>query len=486
MDVRGRRSGSRSNEEEDHRGHWGGRDGEGGHSGRDLRNRESAIGDKGPLRRSQGHSAQQDNSTAMSDMSSTHEVKLMGFPDWFAFKEIRHMLGRSVTVVHGGIHFVADARRPTAFVTVDGDLSYENALKLDGLAIDKQCTLTVLGCSRRRPNGGRSEGDDLRRMLEKRREPRNPSSSESGSRSAYTRKHSSSPVPQRRSREVTSRERSYSPGRAQKLADEFWGTRSHSDQYAEYPSTQIEGAQVRMQSYAAQWQDENGHFMPDASEYHHAEVGQSLARGDNQPQVESGFMEAAIEYPEYFTREELAFTGEHTQSLRYSAPFSSEPELSEDYTMAGVALDSVFQVPASDAIAHRPIMSTVRGGRGTPPAPDSTLASVVHVVQKAKDGSIAMSSRSRRDGPSMVTGEDTPTAVRCANLPASVVVTDILGFFQDHTVSYDNVRIQCDDKGQPTGKCFVTFPSYQQAVLAVRTCSNQRLKDKKIIVDLVL
>ena len=471
-DVRGRGPGSKNRED---RGHWGGRDEEGSRSGRDPRDRESAVGYRGSLDRSQRQDV--DN----SETQTTHKVKLMGFPDWFAFKEIRHMLGRSVTVVHGGIHFVADVRRPTAYVTVEGDESYKNALKLDGLPIDKQCTLTVLGCTRSKADGGENEGDDLRRVLEKRREPRNPSSGDNDDkRSAYSRKRSASPVPHPKlSREVATRERSYSPGRAQKLVAEFWATDSRMDEPTEYPSTQTEG--VGPQPYPAQWQDENGHFVSDVPVYHTARTGQS-PHGDFQSQVESGFMEAAMEYPEYFTREELAYTGEQTQQLRFDVPFSSQ--FSDDFTVAGMSLDSVFHVPisATEAIAHRPAVATVRERHSTSPAPDSTLASVVHVVHKGKEGSIPSEYR-RSDGS---TGAHIPATVRCTNLPTSVVVTDILSFFQDHSVSYDNVRIQCDDKGQPTGKCFVTFPSYQQAALAVRRSSNQRLKDKKINVEVVL
>ena len=494
VEVRDRHSGSKNRGEQDYRGHWGGHDGEGSRSGhlRDLRERGSAVGYQNSLGPSQERSALQDTNSATLDTPTTHEVKLMGFPHWYAFKEIRHMLGRSVTVVHGGIHFVADARRPTAFVTVDGDHSYENALKLDGLAIDKQCTLTVLSCNHPRPDERRNEGDDLRRVLEKKREPKYPNSHDSANKGgAYASKRSSSPLPHRRlSREAASRERSYSPGRVQKLADEFWATGSHTNQHTGYPTTQTED-RVETQSYPIQWQDENGHLVPDLPGFHTTEMGQSLAHADFQSQVESGFMEAAMEYPEYFTREELAYTGEHTQRLRYNTPFS-QPELSEDFTVGSMSQDNVFRVSTSEGedIAHRRIVPIVRG-QGASPAPDGTLASVVHVVHKGKDGSISMPSEySHSDGPSsgrgVVTGADRPTTVRCANLPTSVVVTDILSFFQDDTMNHDSVRIQCDDKGQPTGKCFVTFPSYQRAVHVVRRLSNQRLKDKKIILDLVL
>lgn len=424
VEVRDRHSGSKNRGEQDYRGHWGGHDGEGSHSEhlRDLRERGSAVGYKNSLGHSQEPSALQDtNSSAMLDTPTTHEVKLMGFPYWYAFKEIRHMLGRSVTVVHGGIHFVADARRPTAFVTVDGDHSYENALKLDGLAIDKQCTLTVLGCNHPKPDERRNEGDDLRRVLEKKREPKYPNSHDSANKGgAYTSKHSVSPVRHRRhSREVSSRERSYSPGRAQKLADEFWSTGSHTNQHTEYPTTQTEEG-VEMQSYPIQWQDENSHFVPDLPGFHTAEVGQSMAHADFQSQVESGFMEAAMEYPEYFTREELAYTGEHTQRLRYSTPFSSQPQFSEDFTVGSMSLDNVFHMSTSEGedIAHRRIVPTVRGGQSASPAPDSTLASVVHVVHKGKDGSISIPSEySRSGGPSSgssaVTGADTHYSTMC-------------------------------------------------------------------------
>ena len=498
VEVQSRQMGSRHREEHDYRGHLGSRNEEGSRSGHSLE-RGDAVGYKSSLDHSRPSVRRDANSGDMLDVPPAYVVKLMGFPPWFAFKEIRHMLGRSVTVIHGGIHFVKDARRPTAFVSVDGDSSYDNALRLDGLAINKQCTLTVLGSRHPKRDKGGSEGDDLRRVLEKKREPKNHSSHDSSSsskRSSYTGKRSDhSPVPHRRhSPEVASRDHSYSPGRAQKLADEFWGTGSHSDQRAEYPTTHT-GEGVRPRSYPTQWQGENGHFVQGLHGFHTTEVeGQPLQQADFQSQVEGGFMEAALEYPEYFTREELEYTGEHTQQPRFTAPFSSQPEYSEDYiALGGVPLDNVFRVPTSDTedASLRPSYPRGRGEQNTPPAPDSTLSSVVHVVNKGRDSSGVLLSEYRHSegssgGHGRVTRADMPTTVRCANLPTSVVVTDILGFLHDDSLSYDSVRIQCDDNGKPTGKCFITFPTQQQAVRAVRRHSNQRLKENKVSLELVL
>ena len=53
-------------------------------------------------------------------------------------------------------------------------------------------------------------------------------------------------------------------------------------------------------------------------------------------------------------------------------------------------------------------------------------------------------------------------------LPYETTVTDILDFFRNYNLTFENIRIQCRDDGSPSGKAFVSFMDNDTAKLAVR------------------
>ena len=53
-------------------------------------------------------------------------------------------------------------------------------------------------------------------------------------------------------------------------------------------------------------------------------------------------------------------------------------------------------------------------------------------------------------------------------LPYETTVSDILDFFHNYNLTFENIRIQCRDDGSPSGKAFVSFLDNDTAKLAVR------------------
>ena len=53
-------------------------------------------------------------------------------------------------------------------------------------------------------------------------------------------------------------------------------------------------------------------------------------------------------------------------------------------------------------------------------------------------------------------------------LPYETTVSDVLDFFRNYNLTFENIRIQCRDDGSPSGKAFVTFLDSDTAKLAVR------------------
>lgn len=70
--------------------------------------------------------------------------------------------------------------------------------------------------------------------------------------------------------------------------------------------------------------------------------------------------------------------------------------------------------------------------------------------------------------------------VRVEGLPYDVSVHDIVAFFQNYSVNFDQVRIQCRDDGSPSGKAFVNFPSEKFARTAIEGC-NRRYIGKRFV-----
>ena len=73
--------------------------------------------------------------------------------------------------------------------------------------------------------------------------------------------------------------------------------------------------------------------------------------------------------------------------------------------------------------------------------------------------------------PPITSGHYTSTSkgiVLMEGLPYETTVSDILDFFRNYNLTFENIRIQCRDDGSPSGKAFVSFLDNDTAKLAVR------------------
>lgn len=73
--------------------------------------------------------------------------------------------------------------------------------------------------------------------------------------------------------------------------------------------------------------------------------------------------------------------------------------------------------------------------------------------------------------PSITGGHYSPASkgiVLMEGLPYETTVSDILDFFHNYNLTFENIRIQCRDDGSPSGKAFVSFLDNDTAKLAVR------------------
>jgi len=70
-------------------------------------------------------------------------------------------------------------------------------------------------------------------------------------------------------------------------------------------------------------------------------------------------------------------------------------------------------------------------------------------------------------------------------LPYETMVSDVLDFFRNYNLTYENIRIQCRDDGSPSGKAFVTFLDNDTAKLAVRHLNKGYIGGRYVELKLV-
>ena len=70
-------------------------------------------------------------------------------------------------------------------------------------------------------------------------------------------------------------------------------------------------------------------------------------------------------------------------------------------------------------------------------------------------------------------------------LPYEATIGDILDFFRNYNLTYENVRIQCRDDGSPSGKAFVTFLDADTAKLAARQLNKGYIGGRYVELKLV-
>ena len=70
--------------------------------------------------------------------------------------------------------------------------------------------------------------------------------------------------------------------------------------------------------------------------------------------------------------------------------------------------------------------------------------------------------------------------LRVHGLSDSASAADVMAFFRDYGVQYEDVRLQCHDNGRPNGKGFVTFPTERLAQTAYRTLNRQYIRGNSV------
>lgn len=65
-------------------------------------------------------------------------------------------------------------------------------------------------------------------------------------------------------------------------------------------------------------------------------------------------------------------------------------------------------------------------------------------------------------------------------IPSSTRISDIVSFFKNYGVEYEDVRIQCHDDGTPNGRAFVTFPSERLSSAAYHDMNRRMIKSAYI------
>ena len=70
-------------------------------------------------------------------------------------------------------------------------------------------------------------------------------------------------------------------------------------------------------------------------------------------------------------------------------------------------------------------------------------------------------------------------------LPYETTVSDILDFFRNYNLTFENIRIQCRDDGSPSGKAFVTFLDGDTAKLAARQLNKGYIGGRYVELKLV-
>lgn len=87
----------------------------------------------------------------------------------------------------------------------------------------------------------------------------------------------------------------------------------------------------------------------------------------------------------------------------------------------------------------------------------------------------------RYDSPHMVSyphGSSSPErrVLRVQGLPGSASAADVMAFFRDFSVQYEDVRLQCHEDGTPNGRAFVTFPTQRLAESAYHNLNRQYIR----------
>ncbi len=70
--------------------------------------------------------------------------------------------------------------------------------------------------------------------------------------------------------------------------------------------------------------------------------------------------------------------------------------------------------------------------------------------------------------------------LRMHGIPPSARTSDIVSFFKNYGVEYEDIRVQCHDDGVPNGRAFITFPSERLSSAAYHDLNRRMMKNAYI------
>ncbi|XP_041375979.1 uncharacterized protein LOC121388625 [Gigantopelta aegis] len=73
--------------------------------------------------------------------------------------------------------------------------------------------------------------------------------------------------------------------------------------------------------------------------------------------------------------------------------------------------------------------------------------------------------------------------LRCSNLPLSVTIREILGFFQGHSPVPESIRLHYTGDGHPTGNAVVGFESRDEAMKAMHELNNALCRQNNVVIN---
>jgi hypothetical protein len=553
-------------------------------------------------------------------VAKMYELKVLGFPSSYLYKELRKVLGAQVAVAHNGIEFVRGSRRATAYVLVVGEASYHAALKRDGYQIDRHHTLTVLPANRAKETGtSKGQDNDLREVLEKKRhkddveakpQPASPRgrSSKVSNDAVKPRREDKTEISAKPARHKHLEEPGYidrlwnsmdtgthtysPPSRAQSNA----GHRSPSPMlHHELPPLDAVYSTSELPSEMGMEPEPYSELMYSAEEEPYDSIGHPVSQHPHMISTDFNAPSESLSYNSHLTRavanpqlsthpyQQQQATpdfiplslgsktyGQGSQGRRTNIPVQTEASPhagissvvqslpagilgAEDRHAMGVLGGRMASNMGQDFT--KPISASIQGNvggvgirspalRGRPftsprmatPLSNQVvstgkLSSVVHIVNRPvspsisvyKTAALAPSTVSRV--PSTIAASRLPSSIAASRLPSSIVssrlspnattsaatphmsvsggesrgthilritgappsttIQDVIGFLQDHSVSFNDVRIQCTDLGQPTGKVFVTYRNFAQAYDKIKKLSGTFFKKNQVMLDFV-
>ena len=268
-------------------------------------------------------------------------------------------------------------------------------------------------------------------------------------------------------------------------SQEEYGERSHK----EYGEKSQEGYGERSQEeYGERSHKEYGEKSQEGyGEKSHKEYGEK-SQEEYGERSQEGYGERSQE--EYGERSEEEY-GERSEE-EYGEKSEEEPGtegVASDPTLDFIPLNmsdenlSSVQSPAKSGQLRNVIQSF--RNRQDPPMSTATNYTLFSSIDQVSDENMEVSKKRILHKSLNSSSEDEASVLRLSNLPKEAKIKDILAYLRCSELQYDDVRIQCDDTGRPTGRAFINFKCKEQARGTVERCTGLPMEGSHIVLDIL-